>query len=159
MQTRSAVISNIDSAAYEMETKRTTAIPNAVQVSFCLKTPKSTCSSNPMIKWVNGAVHQCRVGRWWARPELNRRSSPCEGDVITPRPRARWFPGSSLKFNANQSRFYVHTPDYIELRWTRDTSRRSWVGCTSITCTGTSRISASSSARATGISIRCSFAS
>lgn len=26
---------------------------------------------------------------WWARPELNWRSSPCQGDVITPRPRAR----------------------------------------------------------------------
>ena len=27
--------------------------------------------------------------RWWARPDLNRRPSPCEGDVITPRPQAR----------------------------------------------------------------------
>ena len=26
----------------------------------------------------------------WARPELNWRSSPCQGDVITPRPRARY---------------------------------------------------------------------
>ena len=26
---------------------------------------------------------------WWARQELNLRSSPCQGDVITPRPRAR----------------------------------------------------------------------
>ena len=26
---------------------------------------------------------------WWARRELNSRSSPCQGDVITPRPRAR----------------------------------------------------------------------
>ena len=25
---------------------------------------------------------------WWARPDLNWRSSPCQGDVITPRPRA-----------------------------------------------------------------------
>ena len=25
---------------------------------------------------------------WWARRELNSRSSPCQGDVITPRPRA-----------------------------------------------------------------------
>ena len=24
----------------------------------------------------------------WARAELNRRSSPCQGDVIAPRPRA-----------------------------------------------------------------------
>ena len=27
---------------------------------------------------------------WWARPDLNWRSSPCQGDVITPRPRALW---------------------------------------------------------------------
>ena len=34
-------------------------------------------------------VEECSpTKRWWARPELNRRSSPCEGDVITPRPRA-----------------------------------------------------------------------
>ena len=26
---------------------------------------------------------------WWARQELNLRSSPCQGDVITPRPRAQ----------------------------------------------------------------------
>ena len=26
--------------------------------------------------------------REWARAELNRRSSPCQGDVIAPRPRA-----------------------------------------------------------------------
>ena len=28
--------------------------------------------------------------KWWARPDLNWRPSPCQGDVITPRPRARW---------------------------------------------------------------------
>jgi hypothetical protein len=28
------------------------------------------------------------VDAWWARPDLNWRSSPCQGDVITPRPRA-----------------------------------------------------------------------
>ncbi len=27
-------------------------------------------------------------GKGWARAELNRRSSPCQGDVIAPRPRA-----------------------------------------------------------------------
>ena len=26
----------------------------------------------------------------WARPELNWRSLPCQGNVITPRPRARY---------------------------------------------------------------------
>ena len=29
-----------------------------------------------------------RTKCWWARPDLNWRSSPCQGDVITPRPRA-----------------------------------------------------------------------
>ena len=27
-------------------------------------------------------------GYWWARQELNLRSPPCQGGVITPRPRA-----------------------------------------------------------------------
>ncbi len=27
---------------------------------------------------------------WWARSELNWRSLPCQGNVMTPRPRARW---------------------------------------------------------------------
>ncbi len=34
---------------------------------------------------------------WWARPELNWRSSPCQGDVITPRPRAlEWIVNSTV---------------------------------------------------------------
>ena len=28
--------------------------------------------------------------RWWTRPGLNRRPSPCKGDVITTRPRVRY---------------------------------------------------------------------
>ena len=28
------------------------------------------------------------IHKWWARPELNWRSLPCQGNVITPRPRA-----------------------------------------------------------------------
>ena len=36
-----------------------------------------------------GYGHQTAVFRIeWARPDLNWRSSPCQGDVITPRPRA-----------------------------------------------------------------------
>ena len=29
---------------------------------------------------------------WWARQELNLRSPPCQGGVITPRPRALGIP-------------------------------------------------------------------
>ena len=34
--------------------------------------------------------------REWARPDLNWRSSPCQGDVITPRPRALWIRRTEL---------------------------------------------------------------
>ena len=40
--------------------------------------------SYPRLKGYNRAILQVE----WARPELNWRSSPCQGDVITPRPRA-----------------------------------------------------------------------
>ena len=40
--------------------------------------------SYPRLKGYNRAILQDE----WARPELNWRSSPCQGDVITPRPRA-----------------------------------------------------------------------
>ena len=40
--------------------------------------------SYPRLKGCNRAILQDE----WARPELNWRSSPCQGDVITPRPRA-----------------------------------------------------------------------
>ena len=43
---------------------------------------------NARIQIVHGWFNSAYGIRWWARSELNRRSSPCEGDVITPRPRA-----------------------------------------------------------------------
>ena len=39
----SSILSNIDSAANEMVTNISAAIPNAFQVSACLNTPKSAC--------------------------------------------------------------------------------------------------------------------
>jgi hypothetical protein len=41
------------------------------------------------VRFFTGFPQNNAAGRWWARPDLNRRPSPCEGDVITPRPRAR----------------------------------------------------------------------
>ena len=38
--------------------------------------------------WLHDMLEAIVEGCRWARPELNWRSSPCEGDVITPRPRA-----------------------------------------------------------------------
>ena len=40
--------------------------------------------NNGLLLCTNPAYIDC----WWARADLNRRSSPCQGDVITPRPRA-----------------------------------------------------------------------
>ena len=37
----------------------------------------------------SGTEFQTRIKHEWARPDSNRRPSPCEGDVITTRPRAR----------------------------------------------------------------------
>ena len=49
--------------------------------------PAPTNSAIPNGLFVADSIRPRQVVKW-ARPELNRRSSPCEGDVITPRPRA-----------------------------------------------------------------------
>ena len=59
--------------------------------------PKNTSRSTDILGWSNSVS---RVEEW-ARPELNRRSSPCEGDVITPRPRA-------LRYAVVMTRRYKH---------------------------------------------------
>ena len=50
--------------------------------------PHIMCS-DPRVGATNTAFAES-LALEWARPDLNWRSSPCQGDVITPRPRALW---------------------------------------------------------------------
>ena len=53
---------------------------------------------------------------WWARQELNLRSSPCQGDVITPRPRAQNKPSTNIT-QMNDSLYSVlGHPTIFEIR-------------------------------------------
>ena len=44
----------------------------------------------------------------WARPELNWRSSPCQGDVIAPRPRALNAPNKSEYLSESVPRWNIY---------------------------------------------------
>ena len=51
----------------------------------------------------------------WARPDLNWRSSPCQGDVITPRPRALWVPRTEFSIWMIRSQMVESTYDFWDL--------------------------------------------
>ena len=51
-------------------------------------------------------------GYWWARQELNLRSPPCQGGVITPRPRALGV-NATLTFQMKDSKFLLNSRDYF----------------------------------------------
>ena len=51
----------------------------------------------------------------WARPDLNWRSSPCQGDVITPRPRALWFTRTEFSIWMIRSHIVESSNDFWDL--------------------------------------------